>query len=186
MARPIVICRDCGKEKPHKAKGLCKRCYNYRWQQANPEKMAANKALYREGHKEEIMAYDRRYRQGHQKEISARMRRWRKDHREEISTNDRHWRKDHQEKVNILYPACRRARKKGVANTATPENIEFERKIGEAKYPGEKLALHHSISFSKNGNHSWDNIMFIPASLNRSIGNKLPQEVYRQLALTLT
>jgi len=91
------------------------------------------------------------------------------------------YRKAHPEKA-VAIKARYKARKRGVADTLTSEQLEFERKIGQATYPGEELDLHHIVPLGK-GNHSWGNIIFIPASLNRSIGNKLPREVFEQLTL---
>lgn len=73
MARPIVICKECGEEKEHWAHGLCRRCCdrryrgkraeyqrqwyaghreqqaerNLRWQRANPDKVLAQRRRHR-------------------------------------------------------------------------------------------------------------------------------------------
>lgn len=211
----IIICPDCGEEKLYWAKGLCGACYTHHWRQANrekynaqmrcwrsqnPERAArANADSYRK-HREKRLTHDRNYRDKHQGEISARRRRWREGHREQELARMRRWYEAHREEVLIRrrqdcqrHPekaanmhALRKARKRGVAHTATPENIEFERKMGIATYgPGEVLQLHHCIPFSRDGNHSWGNIMFIPAWLNLSIKDKLPREVYRQLSFVV-
>ena len=90
----------------------------------------------------------------------------------------RRWWQENPEKGAALQ-ARLQARKRGVADTLTPEQLDFERKIVEATYPGEELHLHHLVPLGK-GNHSWGNITFIPKGLNCSIGDKLPQEVYQQ------
>ena len=37
--RILIICKTCGKEKEHRAFGLCKNCYIYSWQKKNKEKV---------------------------------------------------------------------------------------------------------------------------------------------------
>lgn len=70
-----------------------------------------------------------------------------------------------------------------VANTLTQEQIDFEMNIARAMWPDEALHVHHIVPISKGGGHAWGNIMVIPALLNLGIGDKLPQEVYKQLSL---
>ena len=140
--------------------------------------MATYNRQYYENHREEELARVRHRRQEQQKK---RVPRYRKS-QEEVAADRLRWQRENPEKC-AAYKARRKARNLAVAHTATAENIEFERKIGEAMYRGEKLQLHHPIAFSKGGNHSWGNIMFIPALLNRKIHNKLPQDVYKQLSL---
>lgn len=36
MAR-IIICKECGEERPNHGRGLCKLCYNREWRKENPE-----------------------------------------------------------------------------------------------------------------------------------------------------
>ena len=36
MAR-IIICKDCGRERPNHGRGLCSGCYNRKWREDNPE-----------------------------------------------------------------------------------------------------------------------------------------------------
>lgn len=140
--------------------------------------MAAQNRRYRKAHQKEVLAYRQKHREGR----AAYNHRWREKNLEYDVARKLSWQKENPEKVAAMN-ARRNARKRNVVNTATPEQIEFERMISKATYPGEKLELHHPVSFSKGGNHSWGNIMFIPMSLNRSIGNKLPEEVYQQLEL---
>lgn len=193
----IIICFECRNEEPHYAKELCKTCYHRQYREQHRQKRAAYsrryhhehreerqtyKYHYRKTHRQEIAAYAHRYRAGHQEEHRAENRRWYAEHRERCGFLVRRYQQQNPEKVKAL-KACRRARKRSVANTLTPGQVEFERKIGEVVYPGERLHLHHLVPLSKGGGHSWGNIIFIPASLNMSIKGKLPEEIYRQETL---
>lgn len=167
MAKKIIVCKDCGQKKPHHAKGLCVMCYLRHWRKENPESERAAVNRWRQKNREEYLAYQRCYYE---------------EHREERLAHINQWQRENPAKVANLN-AKRRARKMVMANTLTPEQLEFERKIGEATHLGEKIDLHHIVPLSKGGGHTWGNIAFIPASLNRSIGDKLPEEIYKQLAL---
>ena len=163
----MTTCSECGQEKPRHAKGMCKTCYMHRHYQE---------------HREDRLHWQRRYDEAHRERKLAYHCLWQKQNPERVAASKRRYQGANPQKM-VIKNTRRAAHKAGVANTATPENIEFERRIGEAVYgPSEKLHLHHPIPFSKGGNHSWGNIMFIPAWLNISIGDKLPQEVYRQLS----
>lgn len=173
-----MICEDCGQEKRHHAKGLCRVCYQHLWHEKHRGECLVRGQRWREDHPD----YMRHYREEHRAELAANSRRWQKKNPEKEATNHRRWRQANLER-HATIQALRRARKRGVAHTATPEQIESKRKAGEVMYPGEKLDLHHVVPLSRDGNHSWGNIVFIPLSLNRSIGNKLPQDVYNQVAM---
>lgn len=131
---PMMACADCGKERPHEAKGLCKPCYQHSWRQKN----------------------------------SKRRRAYLHD-----------WYQENPQK-RAGYLANYRARKAKVANTLTQEQIDFETNIARAMWPGEDLHIHHIVPISKGGGNTWGNIMVIPATLNLSIQNKLPEEAYKQ------
>lgn len=161
-----MICAKCGQEKPLYAKGLCRPCHRYLWYQKNREKELARMHRFREEHRDKLLSYE-----------AFR----RKRDQEKRRNYSQCWQRGNLEK-DAVRVARREARKRGVADTLTPEQIEFERKIGEAIYPGEKLHLHHLVPLGR-GDHSWGNITFIPAWLNESIGDKLPEDVYRQLTL---
>lgn len=211
----MIICKDCGKEKKHQAKGLCKPCYDRRWYIARREEVLArmshwrqenpdyNKSWYksnpdyycqyRKDNREKVNAHSCYWKQNNPEKVAATRRRYREANREEILAGLHRWQEanpdyyrryqqENPDKVAAIN-ARRRAHKKVVADSLTLEQIEFERKIGEATYPGEKLHMHHLVPLSRDGGHTWGNIVFIPVSLNLSIGDRLPEEVYEQLAL---
>jgi len=129
------------------------------------------------------LAYYRRYRQEHREQEIARGIQWQKDNPDRARASARRWYKANPEKA-AARDARRRACQRGAIIVLTLEQEAFKRKVGEAIYPGEELDLHHIVPLSRGGGHSWGNIVFISASLNRSISDKLPEEVYRQLDLT--
>lgn len=141
-----------------------------------------NRGSYRRN-KSTVLARTGRYYQENKERHAKWMRVWWRRNKERLreyrSEMNRKWRQENPEK-GATRKARRRAHQLAMANTLTPEQIEFERSIGEATYPGEELHLHHLVSFSKGGGHTWGNIAFIPASLNLSIKDKLPGEVYEQ------
>jgi len=91
------------------------------------------------------------------------------------------WKRRNRDKVRASTQR-RRVHKQSASDTLTPEQIQYELNIGQSMYPNEELALHHVVPISRGGGHTWGNIIFIPSALNSSIGSKLPQEVYKQLA----
>lgn len=179
--RPVIICANCGKEKPHHAKGLCGACYDRQL----GRKIVICTNCGREGrHAAKELCwpcYNRLYYQENREEEITRARHWARENPEKKAAYLRSWKKENPERVADIF-ARRKARKKKVADTLTSEQLAFERRIGEAIYPGEKLHLHHLVPLGR-GNHSWGNIMFIPALLNQGIGDRLPEEIYQQLAL---
>jgi len=144
------------------------------WRKENPRKRSAQSRRYYQAHKKRIQARndDRR------KERLDYLRAWQREHPNYQSR----WQQENSGKC-IIYAARRRTRKAKVANTLTQEQIDFEMNIAQTIWPDEELHIHHIVPISKKGNHSWGNIMAIPVSLNHSIGNKLPEEVYRQKEL---
>lgn len=234
----IVICADCGQEKPHHAKGRCKTCYNRHWCAEHSEEVIAYHRRYREEHREEIaarkgrwyqkhreakLAYNRRYReehprwqvsynrryyeehrekiaanrrryyQEHREEILAYsrrwrqenpdyMRRWRAEHREDRAAYMRHWQKENPQKLAAKV-ARRRARKNIAPDTLTADDMEWLLEIGRTTYPGEELHLDHIVPVSRGGGTTLANMQAIPASVNLSKGDALPQDVYEQLSI---
>lgn len=162
-----MVCADCGQEKEHQAKGLCKPCYMRHW---------------REEHKEERAAYQRRWRQEHRKEALAYRRRHYQEHREEYIAYMLQWQRDNPDKV-AARGARRKAQKRSLPYTLTPEEAEYLLEIGKVAYPGEKLHLDHIVPLSRGGGTTLANMHAIPASLNQSKYDALPEEAYRQEAL---
>ena len=162
-----MTCLECGQEKPYYIKRLCKMCYIYHWQRENPKRVAA---------------INHRYYEKNRKQQAASMRQSYEKNREKRLAYQHCWKQDNPDKV-AANKTRRRGCKLAVANTLTVEQLEFERRIGEATYPGEKLHIHHLVPLSKGGGNTWGNILIIPARIHRNIGTRLPEEIYQQLPL---
>ena len=193
----IIICADCGEEKKHKAFGLCGACHSRRWYQGHREESIARTRRWQEENREDRLAYMRRWREAHRQDIAAYNRRryeenperyvayasqWREENPDKAAARIRCWQQKNPEKVAVLV-ARRKARKCNLPDTLTTEQAECLLAIGRAVYPGEKLALDHIVPLSKGGGTTRANMHAIPARLNISKKDKLPQEAYRQVAL---
>jgi 5-methylcytosine-specific restriction endonuclease McrA len=123
----IVICKDCGEEKPHYAKGLCKRCYMRQYHEEHPVRnrkgnlthcaeCGRNRLHYAHGlcrqcydrqrhkkyyeeHHEELTVYKRQYNKAHREEIAAYNQQHYEDHREERLAYQQQYREDHREEI---------------------------------------------------------------------------------------
>jgi len=151
-----------------------------------PYKNPEDKQRWYKNNREKMRAADRRYRQRHPERRRASRQRWLEceDNRKKARLCIARWHQNNPRK-KVALNARRRARNRGVANTLTQEQIDFETSIARAMWPDEDLHIHHVIPLSKGGGHAWGNIMVLPASLNLSIGDKLPEEAYKQSALAM-
>lgn len=176
----IIICKECGQEKKHKAFGLCRTCYSRRWNQENPEGRKAIVHRFREANPDYHRLYLRRFREAN----PDYYRRYYQKNKEKHLALCRCYREENPEKRAAFW-ARHEARKKALPDTLTLEQAEYLFMIGRAMYPGEKLSLDHIVPLSKGGGTTLANIHAIPTSLNCSKHDALPQEIYRQLGLIL-
>lgn len=171
-----------------------KKCRLRAWRRKHREELAARARRYYQEHKEQEAARNRRWREQNPEKVRNRMRRfreknpeyerrWRENNLERARAHCRRWRKANLEK-DALRAACRRARKRLLPATLTAEQAERLLAIGRATYPGEDLHLDHVVPLNEGGGTTMANIHAIPANLNCSKSNKLPQEVYGQLLLS--
>jgi len=86
-------------------------------------------------------------------------------------------------KYRIWEKRREKALKHNLPATLTPDQAELLLMIGRATYPGEELHLDHMVPVSKGGGTTMANTHYIPARLNYSKYDKLPQGAYRQLGL---
>jgi hypothetical protein len=200
----IRICTDCG-EKPFYAKGLCRPCYDRRYRREHPrdqraylrryheknrEKHLVQMRHYDQEHREEKRAYNHQYYLDHQEEGITytrryreehpdHARRYREDHQEEEIARHRRWAQENPDKC-VAKTARRRALKRNLPNTLTPQQAQHLFAIGHAMYPGEELHLDHIVPLDKGGGTTLANMHAIPARLNQSKHDALPQEIYKQ------
>lgn len=188
MAR-IIICPDCGAKKRYHALGLCKTCYNRQYmreympqyRQEHAGRIRSYKRSYYAANRENEIACQRRYYMKNREKILAYNRAYSREHREEMRLRLRDWRKNNPEREAAI--ACRqRARRRAVPATLTAEQSERLFAIGRAMYPGEELHLDHFMPLSAGGGTTLANMRAIPAALNLSKHDKLPQEIFEQIS----
>lgn len=181
MAR-MIVCKECGRRRRLHGRGLCDRCYGNwymrEWRKENLERARATDRRRRERDADKIRVRKRAYYQRHREEICAYVRRWREAH----PGYNEAYRKQNL-KAFALNEARRRARKRLLPDTLTPEQAEQLLAVGHATYPGEKLHLDHIVPLSKGGGTTRANMHAIPASLNQSKRDRLPEEAYQQIGL---
>lgn len=193
----LIICEGCGREREHIAFGLCEVCYNHdRYIKNREERLAAASEYYWQNREKKLL-YQRQYERDHAEERVAYKREWRKKnpeksrmgpyryrqrHPERARESCRRWREDNPEKERIRGKR-RQARKMGLPDTLTLEQVKHLLIIGKGTYPDEKLHLDHFIPLVKGGGATRANLHYIPAILNQRKHDKLPQEVYIQLPL---
>lgn len=173
----LIICKECGQEKPHYGKGLCRPCCSHRWYEENKERILAQDRHHYQIHREQQLARRRHYYETHREMERA----YCQEHREERAIYRRQWQKNNPEKRAGGF-ARRQAYKHSLPDTLTPEQAERLLVIGRTMYPGEELHLDHIVPLSKGGGTTWANMHAIPGWLNDSNGDALPREAYCQLS----
>jgi len=149
----------------------------------NREKANARRRLYRAANRESDLAYKRRYRQEHREQCNASKRRYHKKYRDKEQAYQRRWRRNNPDKRRI-YALRRQANKRNLPNTLTNEEARHLLAIGHTMYPGEELHLDHIVPLSRGGGTTYANTHAIPARINCSKQDALPEEAYQQLVLS--
>jgi 5-methylcytosine-specific restriction endonuclease McrA len=101
------------------------------------------------------------------------------ENQEENRARSLAWAKNNPEKKAAKY-ARREAQKRRLPDTLTIRQAVHLFTIGQAMYPDERLHLDHIVPLSKGGGTTLANMHAIPARLNCSKNDALPQEVYKQ------
>jgi hypothetical protein len=97
-SKKIIICKICGKEKNHQAKGLCRDCYRHEHYKKNKKNVLFQQKKYREANKEDIAKYQKKYVQIHNEKIKKYKKKYGQIHKEEKKEYDKIYR---QEKKDI-------------------------------------------------------------------------------------
>lgn len=168
----IDSCAECDKKKPHYAKGLCKPCYDHRARPLITCVECGEKKTH-----QAIGMCSKCYFRKHNKK------------RQEWKAAYNHkWQKKNPDKAAAGF-ARRRARKNSLPDTLTLEENKELLAIGQGTYPEEKLVLDHFIPLGAEKNKACGttraNMHYIPASLNLTKNVKSPEEIYKQLKLSL-
>ena len=89
----IIVCKVCGKKSPHQAKDLCMVCYNHQYYKENSEKILEQKRGYYQENRGAIIKRLYQYREEHYEKVREQDRQSRWQHREERRETNRLWRK---------------------------------------------------------------------------------------------
>lgn len=156
-----------------------RRDYFRRYQEEHRDKISAYDHRYYKAHREKRLAQACLWQQGNPEKISAYNRRWYEKHKKEKAAYGRHWQQKNPGKRRVR-ATRRNARKRDLPDTLTLQQAEHLLLIGQAMYPGEKLDLDHIVPLSRGGGTTLANMHAIPARLNRSKRDALPEDIYRQ------
>ena len=169
MARPIIVCKECGEERPHHAKGLCKRCHTRGWRKANPEKRREHARRSRKARQEEIAEYNCQWCEAH----PDYHRGYREAHWEEQVEQARQWAKANPDKVREK-ARRRRALKNGATIGPVDEAAIYEQGGHMCLYCGatEDLTIDHIVALDNGGPHCEDNLLVACGRCNSSKGTK--------------
>ena len=163
--RPLVVCGECGEMKPHKALGLCTACYARSLHRTNPGPRRASSQRWKHGNKEHIVEYNRQYQT---------------ENRENLSVQRRDWRQQNPDR-NRLDCHLRRARKAELPATLTPEEweailLEYDYSCAYCGTNNEPLEQEHKTPLSRGGGYTRDNIVPACKPCNRQKFTKTYEE----------
>lgn len=198
----MIICSECGEEKAHCARRMCKSCYNAwylqehkeerriynkQWLQENPGKMSLYNRRNYEKHREKRLTWQKQYRQDNPEKVKKSKRRYQVAHRKEYNLYKSDWRQENPGKVAAQY-ARRQARKRSLPSTLSGEEIERKLSIGRCFYCGKEtnLGLDHFVPLSARSNIACGttlaNSVAACKSCNSSKNNRMPEEILAQLS----
>ena len=169
MARSIIICKGCGKEKLLAAKGLCKQCYMRQWREAHQEERREYQRQWAKDNPDKEREHDHRYYVTHREESAANNRKWIKANPEQFRVIQRRSRKAHPGKKR----ECVRRRRARLANATigpVDEAAIYERDGYMCLYCGatEDLTIDHIVPLSNDGPHCEDNLLVACGHCNSS------------------
>ena len=179
----LVHCAECGRNKPHYCKGLCKSCYARQQNAANPEPARARARRWNKANPEKKREAERRRYAANVDKERERSRRYREANPEKRSETCRNWtianpgqsgrwRRANPEQAQSdgrEYARRRRARKNGVTVEPVDEAAIYERDGHMCIYCGatENLELDHIVPLASGGAHCEDNLVVACLSCNR-------------------
>lgn len=89
----IIVCESCGKRAPHMAKGLCKACYNHQYYKENRKEVLEQKRGYYQENREAIIEHLYQYREEHYEKVREQDRQSYRKHRDKRAETNKRWRK---------------------------------------------------------------------------------------------
>ena len=166
--------------------------YNKAYKKANPEKISAYNKAYKKANSEKISAYNKTYRKANLEKIANYSKAYKKANLEKISAYNKAYRKANLEKIadyNKAYYAANKgtmnacakkyklAKLKQIPKWVTKEELIYISNLYReaqlrTKVTGFNWDVDHIIPLSKGGRHCLTNLQIVPASWNRSKGNR--------------
>ncbi len=157
----LIHCAECGRNKRHEAHGLCKRCYNRRWREANRDRVRECHRQWYEANRDRARENGRRWQGANPGKACEKSRRWREANPGKVRE------KDHR----------RRARKKGATIGPVDEAAIHERdKVCIYCGSDQDLTIDHLIPLARGGPHCQDNLAVACRRCNSSKGTKTYEE----------
>jgi len=160
-----IHCAECGRNRLHKAYGLCNRCYYRQWREEHPG------YHYHYQWREEHPGCQRQWRENNSERRAECNRRWRKAHKKHIAEYNRQYKMANpQQAANRR----RRARKRNVMVEYIDEQLIYNRDGHACVYckDARDLTLDHVVALARGGAHSYDNLVVACRSCNSSKGVK--------------
>ena len=209
----IIICAECGKERPHSAKGLCGTCYQRQRRAANPERVREQHRQYRAANPERVREQARRWYAANPERIRERgrqwraanpefQRQWRAANHEWVRERDRQYRAANAERIRERYRQWRAAnhewrrernqrrksRKRALPATLTLTEwrailAAFGHKCAYCGASRKKLTQDHVHPLSKGGAYTVQNIVPACGRCNSAKGNRPPPKPVQTLLL---
>ena len=182
MAKYTYIhCAECGRNKPHHAKGLCRRCYNCQYLTEHRAEIAGQRRQYRLNHREESAKSTRQWYRDHREEKAEYGRQRYRGRREESAEYNRQYRAAHPDKRRGQVHR-RRALKRGATVGPVDEAAIYERDkfciyCGATK----DLTLDHLVPLSRGGAHIQDNLAVACRSCNSCKHTKTYDEFNKEV-----
>jgi len=164
-ARDWECCQSCGTiDRPHKGKGLCRKCYHREWCKGN----LAHETQRRQWCKRNPN-YWYRYRRKNRAAIAAQKREYYQEHREEIATRNRQYGQKHPKKIQELKRRRRIRKRKARIGPVDGQKL-YTLYNNTCIYCGGKndLTLDHIVPLIKGGVHCEDNLVVACRSCNSS------------------
>lgn len=182
MPASIIICKECGEERPLHGRGMCQKCYKTWWVRTNPDKVHEHnmkpasierrKKKYKEwakDNRDKRRASNRDHRERNKDYYNELNRKWRIENREQHIRNAKRWQKNNPEKARLnstFSKHRRRARAAKLPNTLTKKQWKaildgFDHACAYCGRKLKRLQQEHVVPISKGGGYTKDNI--IPA-----------------------
>lgn len=129
-SRKYEKCIICGTvETKHHSKGMCKKCYNKKWQEDNPEKNKETMSKYYRNNSEKIKEQNRRWQKENPRKVRDLRIKWRKNNFEKI--------KEYQKKIreqDIEGWRIKEREKKKIWRENNPEKAREQTRLASKRY----------------------------------------------------